>query len=78
MKKLEKLKLSQLSENALNARQQDILKGGAQCNCTCSTCGCTSWDGTGPITPGHSSTDMGMGTITRDSTAMRASYLCIA
>lgn len=62
MKKLEKLKLSHLSEKALDERQKDALKGG-YCGCTCGNCGCGSWDGSGPIPPGQSSSDSGMGSV---------------
>lgn len=61
MKKLEKLKLSSLSKNALDARQLNALKGG--CGCACGGCGCPSWDGSGPIPPGQSSSDKGSGSI---------------
>ena len=63
MKKLEKLKLHHLSESALDERQQNALKGAAGCPCTCGNCGCGSWDGTGTIPPGQSSSDSGMGSI---------------
>lgn len=61
MKKLEKLKLNHLSENALDERQQNALKGG--CGCGCGNCGCGSWDGSGPIPSGQSSSDSGMGSV---------------
>jgi natural product precursor len=63
MKKLEKLILNHLSKNALDTRQQNILKGGGTCYCTCSACLCSSWDGTGIMPPGQSSTDLGTGYV---------------
>ncbi|MDR1223234.1 MAG: TIGR04149 family rSAM-modified RiPP [Tannerella sp.] len=61
MKKLENLKLNHLSKDALDARQKNALKGGGDtCWCTCHPCLCASWDGTGYMPPGQSSTDMGL------------------
>lgn len=73
MKKLGKLKLNQLSKDALDAKAQATLKGG--CLCTCSICSCSGWDGTGTMPPGRSSSDMGMGYIGGTSGSMRGSYL---
>lgn len=75
MKKLGKLKLNQLSKDALEARQQSTLKGGGTCNCSCSGCSCSGWDGTGSMPPGRSSGDMGMGYVGGTSGSMRGSYL---
>lgn len=75
MKKLEKLKLNHLSDNALDEKQQNVLKGGDKCYCSCSICSCSSWDGTGSMPPGQSSSDMGYGSSNRNSAAMRSSYL---
>lgn len=61
MKKIEKLKLNRLSENALDERQQNALKGA--CGCACGNCGCGTWDGTGGIPVGQSSNDSGMGNV---------------
>ncbi|MCL3853729.1 TIGR04149 family rSAM-modified RiPP [Parabacteroides sp. GYB001] len=62
MKKLEKLKLNHLSENALDERQKNALKGGS-CPCTCGNCGCGSWDGTGTMPHGQNSSDSGSGSV---------------
>lgn len=62
MKKREKLKLSQLSKNALNERQQNALKGGA-CGCGCGGCGCSSWRGSGSMPANMDSNDGGSGSI---------------
>ncbi|MCL3853733.1 TIGR04149 family rSAM-modified RiPP [Parabacteroides sp. GYB001] len=64
MKKLEKLKLNHLSENALDERQQNVLKGGANCGCGCGACGCGSWDGSGSMPSGQHSSDSGSGSVT--------------
>lgn len=58
MKKIERLKLNYLSENALDDRQQNVLKGGS-CPCGCGGCGCGGWDGTGTIPPGSDWSDAG-------------------
>ncbi|MDR0604733.1 MAG: TIGR04149 family rSAM-modified RiPP [Bacteroidales bacterium] len=62
MKKLGKIKLNHLSKNALDARLQNVLKGGETCWCSCSgsVCSCSSWDGAGTMPPSQSSTDMGL------------------
>lgn len=75
MKKLEKLKLNHLSENVLDEKQQNVLKGGTECRCSCSICSCSSWDGTGSMPPGQSSSDMRLGSINGNSASMRSSYL---
>ncbi|WP_423804340.1 TIGR04149 family rSAM-modified RiPP [Parabacteroides goldsteinii] len=75
MKKLGKLKLNQLSKDALDVRLQNTLKGGDMCRCSCSACTCSGWDGTGTMPPGRSSSDMGMGYIGGTSASMRESYL---
>ncbi|MDR0574373.1 MAG: TIGR04149 family rSAM-modified RiPP [Tannerella sp.] len=54
MKKLGKIKLNHLSKNALDARMQNVLKGGGTCWCSCSGCICSSWDGAGSDVPGLS------------------------
>lgn len=69
MKKLEHLKLSHLCENALDEKQQNILKGGRVCGCGCGGCGCPSWDGTGSIPPGQNSGDSGMGSVSANLSA---------
>lgn len=75
MKKLEKLKLNYLSKNSLDERQQNALKGGAECRCSCAMCSCSAWDGSGSMPVNQSGNDMGMGSSGRDSAAMRNSYL---
>lgn len=73
MKKLEKLRLNQLSKDALDERALAALKGG--CNCSCSGCSCSGWDGMGTMPPGQSSSDMGTGYTGSASGSMRVSYL---
>lgn len=75
MKKIERLKLNHLSKNALDDRQQNALKGGAECRCSCSMCNCSSWDGSGSMPVGRSSSDMGMVSVTGNSAANRGSWL---
>ena len=62
MKKVQKLKLNHLCENALDEKQQHELKGGS-CPCGCGNCGCGSWDGTGSMPPGQDSSDAGSGSV---------------
>lgn len=66
MKTLGKLKLNHLSDNALDASQQNALKGGAGCPCGCGGCGCPGWDGTGSIPPGQNSNDSGRGSVSEN------------
>lgn len=62
MKKLEKIKLIQLSKNALDEKQKSALKGGS-CPCGCGNCGCSAWDGTGSMPMGRQSNDSGWGSV---------------
>lgn len=75
MRKLEKLKLNHLSKNLLDERQLNALNGGATCYCTCSVCPCSSWDGSGTMPAGRSSSDMYLGYVNGQSASMRASNL---
>lgn len=75
MKKLGKLRLSELSKDMLNARQQNVLKGGEECRCSCSPCVCQSWDGSGSMPIGQSGNDLGMGYVGGVSASTRGSYL---
>lgn len=61
MKKLGKLKLIHLSENALNEKQLNALKGA--CGCGCGNCGCSSWGGSGSMPVGQHSNDSGAGSV---------------
>ncbi len=63
MKKLERLKLNHLSENALDEKQKSVLKGGSNCPCGCGNCGCTSWGGSGSMPVGQHSNDSGGGSV---------------
>lgn len=60
MKKLEKLKLIHLSENALDERQKNALKGGS-CGCGCLGCTCSNWRGVGSMPIQQSNSDIGIG-----------------
>lgn len=62
MKKLGKLKLIHLRENALDERQKSALKGG-YCPCGCGNCGCSSWGGSGSMPQGQHSSDSGSGSV---------------
>lgn len=61
MKKLGKLKLNHLSENVLNEKQLNALKGA--CGCTCGNCGCSSWGGSGSLPVGQHQNDSGSGSM---------------
>ena len=61
MKKLERLKLSQLSKSSLEKKQQSVLIGG--CGCACGGCACVSWDGSGLIPVGRETSDHGNGSV---------------
>ena len=59
MKKLERLKLSQLSKSSLEKKQQSVLIGG--CGCACGGCACHL--GSGLIPFGQATSDNGNGSI---------------
>jgi natural product precursor len=75
MKNLSKLKLIQFDKDELEARQMNVLKGGSgYCRCTCpEVCYCPSWDGTGLMPPGQSTTDMGKTDSTGQYAALKVS-----